>query len=159
MIIFSRKKTSANLDIKPVVFLDINRYLGLWYEVARFDNRFEIGLTDVTAVYSLKEDGTINVENSGWNDKKGIRSKIIGHAKKTSISGLLRVSFFWKFYSDYRVLMLDNDYQWALVGSRNSNYLWILSRTRDLPELIINDILAEATRRGYDISRLKFFNT
>lgn len=156
MINIFRKNKHLKLDISPVEHFDIKRYLGLWYEIARFDNRFERGLTDVSAEYSLKENGTIMVENSGRNEKKGFRSKIIGHAKTTSISGLLRVSFFWNFYSDYRVLMLDDDYQWALVGSGNQNYLWILSRNKILLEDTINIIIAEAMRRGFDVSRLKF---
>ena len=136
MIRFFRKEIQEKLDLEPVRDLDLKRYLGLWHEIARMDHRFERGLTDVTAEYTLKEDGTIRVENSGWNIRKGKRSKIIGRAKTTSVPGLLRVSFFWKFYSDYRVLMLDPDYQWVLVGSDNSKYLWILSREESLPKEI-----------------------
>ena len=153
---FFRRDKQGQLDLEPVKHFDLKRYLGLWHEVARMDHYFERGLTDVTAEYTLKEDGTIKVENSGWNIRKKKRSKIIGHAKITSIPGLLRVSFFWRFYSDYRILMLDTDYQWALVGAGNSSYLWILSRNKSLPKEICDNIFAEARRRGYDISRLKY---
>ena len=153
---FFSKRRSDHLDIKPVENLEIERYLGVWYELARFENRFERGLTDVMAEYSLKEDGSIKVENSGWNTKKGIRSRIIGHAKTTSMQGLLRVSFFWKFYSDYRVLMIDNDYQWSLVGAGNSDYLWILSRNTSLSQDAIEKIITEAHKRGYDTSKFVF---
>lgn len=157
MMKFFRKSKYGKVDIKPVDHFEVERYVGLWYELARFDNRFECGLSDVTAEYSLKEDGSIRVENSGWNARKNCRSKIIGRAKYTSTHGLLRVSFFWKFYSDYRVLMLDNDYQWALIGAGNSGkYLWILSRKRSLPKEIIVSIIAEARHRGYDTNKLMF---
>ena len=155
MIRFFRKEIQEKLNLEPVRDLDLKRYLGLWHEIARMDHRFERGLTDVTAEYTLKEDGTIEVENSGWNIRKGKRSKIIGHAKTTSVPGLLRVSFFWKFYSDYRVLMLDPDYQWVLVGAGNSKYLWILSREKSLPKEIYDKILIEARRRGYDTNKLR----
>ena len=155
MIRFFRKEIQEKLNLEPVRDLDLKRYLGLWHEIARMDHRFERGLTDVTAEYTLKEDGTIRVENSGWNIRKGKRSKIIGRAKTTSVPGLLRVSFFWKFYSDYRVLMLDLDYQWVLVGAGNSKYLWILSREKNLSKEIYDKILIEARRRGYDTNKLK----
>ncbi len=154
MIRFFRKGIQEKIDLEPVREFDLERYLGLWHEVARMDHRFERGLTDVTAEYTLKEDGTIRVENSGWNIRKGERSKIIGHAKTTSVPGLLRVSFFWRFYSDYRVLMLDPDYQWVLVGSSNSKYLWILSRVECLPKEIYDKILIEVQRRGYDTKKV-----
>lgn len=155
MIRFFRKEIQEKLNLEPVRDLDLKRYLGLWHEIARMDHRFERGLTDVTAEYTLKEDGTIRVENSGWNIRKGKRSKIIGRAKTTSVPGLLRVSFFWKFYSDYRVLMLDPDYQWVLVGAGNFKYLWILSREKNLSKEIYDKILIEARRRGYDTNKLK----
>lgn len=155
MIRFFRKEIQEKLNLEPVRDLDLKRYLGLWHEIARMDHRFERGLTDVTAEYTLKEDGTIRVENSGWNIRKGKRSKIIGRAKTTSVPGLLRVSFFWKFYSDYRVLMLDPDYQWVLVGAGNSKYLWILSREKNLSKEIYDKILIEARRRGYDTKKLR----
>ena len=156
MMSFFRRDKQKYLDLQPAKHFDLKRYLGLWHEVARMDHRFERGLTDVVAEYTLKEDGTIRVENSGWNVRKKRRNKITGHAKTTSISGLLRVSFFLKFYSDYRILMLDPDYQWVLVGAGNSNYLWILSRDKSLSKEVFDNIFAEARRRGYDISKLKF---
>jgi apolipoprotein D and lipocalin family protein len=151
------KTNKKQLDITMVEHFDLNRYLGVWHEIARMDHRFERGLTDVTAEYTLQDDGTIRVLNSGFKSKTGKRSQIIGHAKTTPTTGLLRVSFFWRFYSDYRVMMLDDDYQWALVSAGNSGkYLWILSRETTLPNDIMNRILDEAKRRGYDIQKLIF---
>lgn len=136
----------------PVAQLDLNRYLGDWYELARFDHSFERGLTACTANYSLKDDGTIRVLNSGLKDGKTKVSE--GKAKTTGTVGLLRVSFFGPFYSDYRVLMLSDDYSYALVGSGTDKYLWILSRTPTLPDSDIQLLLQEAVRRGYNINDL-----
>lgn len=145
--------TSDNpINNTPVRELDLNRYLGQWYEVARFNHSFERGLTACTANYSLNNDGTIRVLNSGF--KKGEVNSAEGKAKTTNTIGLLRVSFFGPFYSDYRVLMVTEDYSYALVGSGTDKYLWILSRTPDVPEPIRTQILQEAVRRGYNINNL-----
>jgi apolipoprotein D and lipocalin family protein len=154
MTLFNKNKKN-HLDITPVEHFELNRYLGVWHEIARLNHRFERGLTDVTAEYSLQDDGTIKVVNSGMNVAKGEKSQITGSAKTTSTTGLLRVSFFWKFYSDYRIMMLDDDYQWALVGAGSSDkYLWILSRNEELSDEVMNKIISEAKRRGYDTDKL-----
>lgn len=132
--------------------LDLNRYLGDWYEIARFNHSFERGLTHAKANYSLNTDGTVTVTNSGIKNGKSKTS--IGKAKTTDTAGLLRVSFFGPFYSDYRVMMLSEDYKYALVGSGSSNYLWILSRTPEVPDDILNNILDVASKLGYDTDKL-----
>ena len=133
----------------------LSKYLGKWYEIARFDHSFERGLTNVTAEYSLRSDGKIKVLNSGWKDGK----KKVAEGKAKQPDPLkepshLRVSFFLFFYSDYNVLMLDSDYRYALVGSRSPNYLWILAREPHIETSIRDEILAEAERLGYDTSNL-----
>lgn len=142
----------SQIDNTPVAELDLNRYLGRWYELARFDHRFERDMYACTAHYSLNENGTIRVLNIGMKDGKQKSSE--GKAKTTETTGLLRVSFFGPFYSDYRVLMLSEDYTYALVGSSSDKYLWILSRMAQLPEADIKRLTNEAVRRGYDISKL-----
>ncbi|MBQ8958617.1 MAG: lipocalin family protein [Bacteroidales bacterium] len=144
--------TNSNIDNSTVKDLDQSRYLGSWYEIARFDHRFERGLEECKALYTLREDGKIDVTNTGV--KNGQPKVSQGKAKTTDNPALLRVSFFGPFYSDYRVMMLDPDYQYALVGSKSEKYLWILSRTPLLEESVKEAILAEATRRGYDVSKL-----
>ncbi|MBP7373802.1 MAG: lipocalin family protein [Prevotella sp.] len=141
-------------DVTPISNLVLDKYLGKWYEIARIDNRFERGISNAVAEYSLNSDGTIKVVNSGVDIKTGRLKRAVGKAKATLISGLLRVSFFWIFYSDYRVLALDENYKWALVGGGSSKYLWILSRTPILPEEELMLVLSEASRRGYDTDRL-----
>lgn len=140
------------VDNSTVKSLDLNRYLGEWYEIARFDHSFERGLTHAKAQYSLNEDGTVTVRNSGVKNGEHKVSK--GKAKVTDTVGLLRVSFFGPFYSDYRVMMLSEDYNYALVGSGSSKYLWILSRLPVVPEDILHQILDVAKARGYDTSKL-----
>lgn len=143
------------LDNTPVYSLDLGRYLGKWYEIARIDHFFEKGMTNTTAVYTLNEDGTVKVTNSGW--KKGSFKVSEGKAKQPSPldrPAHLRVSFFGPFYSDYRVMMLDLDYQYALVGSGDEDYLWILCREPEIDPVVRDFILLEADRRGYDLDRL-----
>lgn len=143
---------AQEVDNSTVKSLDLERYLGSWYEIARFDHRFERGLTNAKAYYSLNTDGTISVTNCGM--RNGKQKTSIGKAKLTDKSGLLRVSFFGPFYSDYRVMMLSKDYSYALVGSKSSKYLWILSRTPELPENTLQIILDVASGRGYDTDKL-----
>ena len=140
------------VDNAPVAVLDLNRYLGEWYEIARFDHSFERGVERAKAKYSLKDDGTIEVVNSGIKDGKP--KTAIGKGKTTDTPGLLRVSFFGPFYADYRVMLIDKDYSHALVGSGSADYLWILSRTPRWPEAAKFELLAEAQRRGYDAGKL-----
>ena len=151
-VLFAGCGIAQTVDNTPVAGLDLNRYLGDWYEIARYDHSFERGLEFCKANYALREDGKISVTNTGMKDGKQKTSN--GKAKTTDTPALLRVSFFGPFYSDYRVMLLDNDYQWALIGSGSAKYLWILSRTPELPGATLDTILAEAQRRGYDTSKL-----
>ena len=144
-------KKSAT-DNSVVTDFELNRYLGDWYEIARFNHRFERGIEQSKAQYTLRDDGKIKVLNTGI--KKYKLKEVKGVAMQTDTPALLRVSFFGPFYSDHRVMLLDADYQWALIGSGSAKYLWILSRTPELPKDTLDTILAEAQRRGYDTSKL-----
>ena len=140
------------VDNAPVSAFDLNRYLGEWYEIARFDHSFERGVEQAKANYTQNADGTIKVVNTGIRDGKP--KTAIGKGKKTDTPGLLRVSFFGPFYADYRVMLIDKDYTYALVGSGSADYLWILSRTSGLPETAKSELLAEAQQRGYVTDKL-----
>lgn len=140
------------VDNSVVTDFDLNRFLGSWYEIARFDHRFERGMDQTRATYVLREDGKVDVLNTGM--KKGEYSEAKGVAKLTDKPGALRVSFWGPFYSDYRVMFVDDDYQYALVGGGSDDYLWILSRTPQIPSEIKAQILAEAQKRGYDTAKL-----
>ena len=144
--------SGPKVDNAPVAALDLSRYLGEWYEIARFDHSFERGIERAKANYTLNEDGTIKVVNSGV--KEGKPKTAIGKGKRTDTPALLRVSFFGPFYADYRVMKIDADYTYALVGSGGADYLWILSRTPKLADDVKSALLVEARRRGYDTDKL-----
>ena len=144
--------SGQKVDNSTIGGLNLSRYLGDWYEIARLDHSFERGMTHAKANYALNPDGTIAVTNSGL--LKGKHKESVGKAKTTDTAGLLRVSFFGPFYSDYRVMMLADDYSYALVGSKNAKYLWILSRTPELPDDVLKEILSVAAARGYDTDKL-----
>ena len=139
--------------IKP---FDANRYLGTWYEIARFDFRFERNLINVTANYSFKSDGTLKVTNRGFNTKKNKWSEAIGKAKFAGNhdEASLKVSFFGPFYGAYNVIALDNDYKYALVVGSNTNYMWILSREKTIPETIKQQYVSMARELGFEVDKL-----
>ncbi len=148
--------SKLTVDNSVVTDFDLNRYLGDWYEIARFDHRFERGMDQTKATYVLRDDGKVDVLNTGIKDGKYSEAK--GVAKLTDTPAKLRVSFWGPFYSDYRVMLLDDDYQYALVGSGSDDYLWILSRTPQITPDTKAKLLAEAQRRGYDTTKLIWVN-
>ena len=146
-----------DIDTSTVKKLDIPRFMGKWYEIARYEHTFEKGMTYVTAEYSLEPDEKIRVVNKGI--KNGKAKEIVGKAKQpdsVEYPGRLKVSFFLWFYSDYYVLEMDNDYQYAIIGSSSDKYLWILSRTPELPKVTLDKLLANIKQRGYDLTKLIF---
>ena len=146
---------SKDFDNSTVKEFDLSRYLGVWYEIARYDHSFERGLDNTMAPYILQDDGTVVVLNTGW--KNGKFKLAEGKAKykdPTGDPGHLRVSFFLFFYSDYNVMMVDENYQISLVGSKAEKYLWILSRTPVPDPDLLRMVLDEAKQRGYDTSQL-----
>lgn len=144
--------STLTVDNTAVKNVDLNRYLGQWYEVARFDHSFERDMEQCTANYSMREDGKIKVLNQGIKNGKWKTSE--GKAILTDHPGILRVSFFGPFYTDYRILMLAPDYSYALIGGNSDDYLWILSRTPQLDEIMRNRLIQEAQRRGYQTEDL-----
>lgn len=140
----------------PVRGFDLERYLGKWYEIARLDSRFEKDLDNTTAEYSLNDDGTIRVVNSGYDLKRERWSDSIGRAKPIEDPevGRLMVSFFGPFYSSYNIIELDPEYRYALVVGRNTDYVWFLSRTMEMPEEVKELFVSKAKALGYDTDRL-----
>ncbi len=155
--IFSLLCISARADginRETVAEFELERYLGQWYEVARFDTSFERDLIKVTADYSLNDDGTITVVNRGYNTRKGEWGEASGRVKTTDEAGRLRVSFFPLVFTDYNVLALGENYEWALVGSTSADHLWILSRKPGMERHKLDSIIEIAEMRGYDVSKL-----
>lgn len=145
------------IDNSTITTFDLDRYLGKWYEVARYDHAFERNLVGTTAEYSLRDDGMIKVLNSGYlYTLDGKFKESVGKAKlnKNGKPGQLRVSFFGPFYSNYYILDLAPDYSYSVVGSSSPKYLWILSRTPQLKPEVQSKIVKGLQQRGYDTSKL-----
>lgn len=140
----------------PVKNFNKDKYLGKWYEIARFDFRFEKDMDNTTATYSLNEDGTIKVINRGYNYKKKKWSQAEGKAKFVGLptTAQLKVSFFGPFYSPYNVIELDEDYKYALIAGKNTKYMWILSREKSIPDDIRKKYIEKAKSLGFNISNL-----
>ena len=140
-----------------VTGFELDRYLGTWYEIARMDHRFERGMSNVTANYSMRDDGGVRVLNRGyvvadeeWQDAEG-KAYFVGD---TDV-GSLKVSFFGPFYGAYNVIELDQDsYQYAMVAGPDTDYLWILARTPDLDEQTVASLVDKARRLGFAVDEL-----
>jgi len=145
-------------ETPPVNDVEINRYIGKWYEIARLPNSFEKGLVNVTATYNLLKDGNIQVINEGYSDSpKGKYNRIEGSAwiPDKSVPARLKVSFFWFFASDYIIIELDKEnYQYAMVTSSSKDYLWILSRTPEIENDLYTKLVNIAKEKGFDIQKL-----
>lgn len=141
---------------KAVSPFELDKYLGVWYEIARMDMRFEKDLNNVTATYTLNEDGTVKVNNQGYNYVTKEWKQAIGKAKfaGNTNEARLKVSFFGPFYAAYNVIALDENYQYALVVSSNLKYLWILSREKTIPEDVKTDYVAQAKNLGFAVEEL-----
>jgi len=153
-----KSKAQNMIDTSVVKELELNRYLGTWYEIARFPHSFEKKLQGVTATYSLRKDGKIKVLNQGYKGSiDGPLSTAVGKAKipDPSQPSKLKVSFFLFFYGDYFVMELDPGYQWAMIGSSSPDFFWILSRTPKMDPAVYNNLIENAKKRGYDISRIQ----
>lgn len=143
-------------NAEAVTNFELNRYLGVWHEIARIDFKHEEGLNNVSAQYTLDDNGNVRVLNSGYNYEKKEWEKAEGWAKFRGHEHIaeLKVSFFRPFYSGYNVVAIDENYQYALVVGKDLDYLWILSRSKEVPETVKNEHLALAHKIGYDTSRL-----
>lgn len=140
----------------PVKNFDVKRYTGKWYEIARLDFKYEKGLNNTTAQYTLNPDGSIEVLNRGYDVKKARWKEAKGKAKFVDAQndGQLKVSFFGPFYSGYNVIAVDPDYQYALVAGESLAYLWLLSRDPVMPERVKQSFLEKARTLGYDTDDL-----
>ncbi len=132
------------------------RYLGKWFEVARFDFSFEKNLNQTSAEYVALENGKISVTNRGYDTVKNRWKEAHGSAKFRGSDTVaeLKVSFFGPFYGAYNVIALDPDYKYALVAGSSTEYLWILSREKTIPDSIKTRYLDLAKSIGYDLSKL-----
>lgn len=138
---------------------DVNRYLGTWYEVARLDHRFERGLENISATYTLRDDGGIDVLNKGWDTKDGEWHEARGKAYfvEQPDKGRLKVSFFGPFYGGYNIIELDKkDYAYSMITGPDRSYFWILSRTKQLPDATLQALIDRAGTLGFATDKLIF---
>lgn len=147
---------NQKIDNSTIETLDVARFMGKWYEIARYDHRFEKDMTNVSATYTLLDNGRIEVLNAGY--KNGEYKEIKGKAKQPNPDdpGKLKVSFFLWFYSDYYILDIAPDYSHVIIGSSTDKYLWIMSREPVLPDNILSELIEKIRQRGYDMDRLVF---
>ncbi len=152
----------ARPPVQTVEAVDLRRYLGTWYEIARFPNAFQDGrgrrCVETTATYALRPDGQVGVTNrclDAANDDREEVATGTAFAVEGGNNARLRVTFFWPFYGDYWVIGLDPDYRWAVVGAPSRGYLWILSRTPVLPAGDYAAAVASAAAQGFDVGRLQ----
>ncbi|WP_369409753.1 lipocalin family protein [Zhongshania aquimaris] len=145
--------------VKPVTGFELNKYLGKWYEIARLDHSFEEGLSQVTAEYSLRDDGGVLVVNRGFFAEDNIWKEAEGKAYfvNSDTEAYLKVSFFGPFYGSYVVFELDHDdYQYAFISGPNHKYLWLLSRTPTVKPELIEKFKRMSADRGFDTTKLIF---
>jgi apolipoprotein D and lipocalin family protein len=145
---------------KTAGFVDLARYAGTWFEIARLPNRFQdrpdMRCVEVTSTYSPVADGTLTVVNRCRNAAQGGRDVTMeGHARAASPGhDRLRVTYFWPVFSDHWIIALDEQYRWSVVGSPDRRFLWIMARAPTLPAEDYTRALAAAGREGFDITRL-----
>jgi len=142
--------------LKTVEYVDLNRYVGTWHEIARYPNSFQKGCLDSTASYVLREGGDIQVVNSCRDAEDGRTRQAKGRAwvvDKTT-NARLKVSFFWPFRGDYWIIDLGTEYEYAVVGTPNRKYLWVLSRTPVMDDAVYAAIMERVRQLGFDPGRV-----
>jgi apolipoprotein D and lipocalin family protein len=139
--------------VTPINNFNVEKYQGKWYEIARLDHSFERGLNNVSAEYTIKENGDVQVINRGYHSEDNEWSEAEGVAKfvDRTNSGHLKVSFFGPFYGSYIIFYLDENYQHAFVSGPDTSYLWFLSRTATPPKSVVNDFMKQATALGFNV--------
>ena len=141
--------------LSTVEHVDLERYSGKWYEIAAIPHSFEKDCACTKAEYTLHPDGYMEVTNTCLKD--GREKTVSGKAYpiEGSNNSKLEVQFFWPLKGKYYIMALDKDYQYALVGHPNRDYLWVLSRYQDMDEDHFIDLLQIARKEGFDISKLR----
>ncbi len=155
IMIFSSAYSQKTPSVVPAV--DLNRYKGKWYEIARLPNYFERKLKCTSADYALREDGRITVVNAGnyiTDPGKSTSAKGVAWVPDKNSPAKLKVQFFWPFSGDYWIMHLDKDYRYVLVGDPSLKYLWILAREKKMDEPTYKMLLQKAIDNGYDVKSI-----
>jgi len=153
MVNSQNKMIKSNDSLQPVTSVELLRYMGMWYEISLYPQRFEKGCECTTAEYYMHSK---YVEVRNTCKKNGKTKTIKGKAFVVPGSGnaKLKVQFFWPFKADYWIISLDKEYNWAVVSSPDKNYLWILSRKPKMDEDLYKKILDDLIRRGFEPDRI-----
>jgi apolipoprotein D and lipocalin family protein len=146
------KEEYNTLEVVP--FVDLKKYLGKWYEIAHLPARFQEGCTHTTATYALSEDGSISVLNECRRNGKMRQSKGKAKVVDKDSGAKLKVTFFWPFYGDYWIIYLGKDYDYAVVGTPNRKYLWILNRTPHIDDKLYSQLIESVKSKGFDVNNL-----
>jgi len=151
------KETTAKKPLEAVAHVDLQRYLGKWYEIATIPQRFQKGCVGVMAEYALRKKGDIQVVNTcleGTLDGKLRQARSKARVVDKATNAKLKVSFFWPFWGAYWIIGLDEEYQWAVVGHPSRKYLWILCRTPLMDETTYAQLLGSIVDMGYDLTEI-----
>jgi len=140
--------------LEVVSYVELNKYLGKWYEIAHLPFRFEDDCTDITATYSLSKDGNVSVLNECLREGKLKQAKGKAKVVDKNTGAKLKVTFFWPFSADYWIVDLGKDYDYAVVGTPNRKYLWILSRTPQMGDQLFSQLIESAKSKGFDVNKL-----
>ena len=147
--------SSKNPPLQTVEKVDLERYLGTWYEIARYEHFFEKDCKNVSANYSIMDEETIKVINKCTKIQTNEKKEAMGRAYAIDeTNSKLKVSFFRPFYGDYWILDLDKDYKYAIIGTPTKEYLWILSREKTISDEVLNKLLEKISNMGFDKSKL-----
>lgn len=158
LLLFISACTTVPEGIKPVQSFEVEAYLGKWYEIARLDHGFERGLSQVTAEYSLRDDGRIRVINRGYSaaDDKWEQAEGKAYFVEDKNTAHLKVSFFGPFYGSYIVFELDPQYQYAFISGPSRDYLWLLARQQQVSDKLKSEFIAAAKAKGFAADELIF---
>ena len=142
------------LDLEVVPHVELEKYLGKWYEIAHLPAKFQEGCNETTATYTLLKDGSISVLNQSIKNGKMKQAKGKAKVVDKNSNAKLKVTFFWPFYGDYWIIDLGKDYDYAVVGTPNRKYLWILSRTPQMDDKLYSQLVEYAKSKGFDVNKL-----
>ena len=142
------------LSLEVVPHVELEKYLGKWYEIAHLPAKFQEGCDETTATYTLLKDGTISVLNQSIKDGKMKQAKGKAKVVDKDSNAKLKVTFFWPFYGDYWIIKLGNNYDYSVVGTPNRKYLWILSRTPQMDDKLYSQLIEYAKSKGFEVNKL-----
>ena len=142
------------LSLEVVPHVELEKYLGKWYEIAHLPAKFQEGCNETTATYTLLKDGSISVLNQCIKNGKIKQAKGKAKVVDKNSNAKLKVTFFWPFYGDYWIIKLGNDYDYSVVGTPNRKYLWILSRTPQMDDKLYSQLIEYVKSKGFEVNKL-----